>query len=315
MEILRMFEGIRNPVLDAIFMFLAVAVNEYVLIVVALIILWCVNKTKGYYVMMLTFLGMLCNQFMKIAFRVPRPWVMDPTFEPVAAAKPSASGYSFPSGHTQSVASLMGGIAMAFDKKWLRIASIAMIVLTAISRMYLGVHTFKDVFVAILISAVMVFALYPVFKKDRINKKGMWILMALVMAGSIAFALYISLYKFPADVDAENLAEASKNAWMFLGMGFAVVLTYFVDSRYTHFPVKAVWWAQLLKCGIGTGLVLLTRAVLKTPLNVLFNGHGAADAVRYFAVIVVAGVLWPMTFKWWSKLGSKKETPLPMESE
>ena len=91
MDLLKIIEGIRTPVGDAFFTFLANAINEYVLIVIALVILWCVNKTKGYYVMMLTFLGMLCNQFMKIAFRIPRPWVLDPEFNPVAAAKPSAT--------------------------------------------------------------------------------------------------------------------------------------------------------------------------------------------------------------------------------
>lgn len=304
MELLKIIEGIRTPVGDAFFTFLAEAINEYVLIVIALVILWCINKTKGYYVMMLTFLGMLCNQFMKIVFRIPRPWVLDPEFNPVAAAKPSATGYSFPSGHTQSMSSMLGGVAMAFKKKGLRIFCISMILLTAFSRLYLGVHTLLDVSVAIVISAIMVLALYPTYKNDKINEKGMWRALGIIVGGSVAFAIFVST-PFPADVDAANLASATKNAWMFLGMSFAVVLTYFVDTKYTHFPIDGVWWAQIIKCVLGTGLVLAVKEVLKAPINTLFNNHPSADALRYFIVIVVAGVLWPMTFKWFSRLGKK----------
>ena len=306
MDLLKIIEGIRTPVGDAFFTFLANAINEYVLIVIALIILWCVNKTKGYYVMMLTFLGMLCNQFMKIAFRIPRPWVLDPEFNPVAAAKPSATGYSFPSGHTQSMSSLLGGVTMAFKKKWLRVFCIGFIVLTAYSRMYLGVHTLLDVSVAIGISALMVVSLWPAFKSGEVNEKGMYWILGISVAGAIAFATFVTVYPFPADVDVENLAEATKNAWMFLGMSFAVLLTYFVDTKYTKFPIHGVWWAQLLKCAIGTGLVLGVKGLLKAPLNLLFNGHPAADAVRYFFVILMAGVIWPLSFKFWAKVGKKK---------
>lgn len=306
MDLLKIIEGIRTPIGDAFFTFLANVINEYVLIVIALVILWCVNKTKGYYVMMLTFLGMLCNQFMKIAFRIPRPWVLDPEFNPVAAAKPSATGYSFPSGHTQSMSSLLGGVAMAFKKKWLRVFCIFMVVLTAFSRMYLGVHTLLDVSVAMGISAIMVLAIWPVFKSGEVKEKGMYWILATIVVGSIAFAMYVTFYPFPANVDAENLAEATKNAWMFLGMSFAVLLTYFVDTRYTKFPIHGVWWAQVIKCVIGTALVLGVKSILKAPLYALFNNHPAADAVRYFVVILVAGVIWPLSFKLWSKLGKKE---------
>ena len=46
------------------------------------------------------FFGTLVNQFLKLVCRVPRPWVRDPNFTIVEAARADATGYSFPSGHT-----------------------------------------------------------------------------------------------------------------------------------------------------------------------------------------------------------------------
>ena len=81
---------------------------------------------------------------------------------------------------------------------------------------------------------------------------------------------------------------------------------YLVDSRHLKFETKAVWWAQILKAVLGLALVLIVKSLLKAPLEALFAGHMAARAVRYFLTVVAAGVLWPMTFRWFGKLGSKK---------
>ena len=35
-------------------------------------------------------------------------------------------------------------------------------------------------------------------------------------------------------------------------------------------------------------------------------GESIGRAARYFLIVVVAGVLWPLTFRWFSKLGSKE---------
>jgi hypothetical protein len=38
----------------------------------------------------------------------------------------------------------------------------------------------------------------------------------------------------------------------------------------------------------------------------LFGGHTSATALRYFLVVIFAGVVWPLTFPLWAKLGKKK---------
>ena len=154
MSFLYVLEGLRNAVLDAFFSFVTLFGEETIFMAVGMIVFWCVNKYKGYYLLCVGFLGTVLNQFLKILCRVPRPWVKDPDFTIVESAREAASGYSFPSGHTQTAVGLYGGIARVSKSTALRVGMIALAALVALSRMYLGVHTPADVLTSAAIGTV-----------------------------------------------------------------------------------------------------------------------------------------------------------------
>ena len=120
-----------------------------------------------------------------------------------------------------------------------------------------------------------------------------------------AFVAFVELYDFPADIDPDNYASGLKNAYMILFCAIGLMLTFYFDTKYVHFPTQAVWWAQVIKVVVGLGILLALKAVLKAPLLALFGGHSVAHGVRYFIVILFAGILWPMTFKYFARLGKK----------
>ena len=47
------------------------------------------------------------------------------------------------------------------------------------------------------------------------------------------------------------------------------------------------------------------RVGLKAALAALFGEAPFADGVRYLCIALAGGVLWPMTFGFWSRLGRK----------
>ena len=96
MEFLYFLESLRNGVLDAIFSFLTLFGEETVFMAVGMIVFWCVDKYKGYFLLLVGFAGTVANQFLKMLCRVPRPWVKDPDFTIVESAREAATGYSFP---------------------------------------------------------------------------------------------------------------------------------------------------------------------------------------------------------------------------
>lgn len=304
MNFLYLLESIRLPGLNEFMLAITYLGDEIAFLVAAMVIFWCVDKRQGYYIMSVGFIGTLANQFMKLWFRIPRPWVLDENFTILEQAREGAGGYSFPSGHTQNSVGTFGAIAYTTKNKAVRIAAIVIAVLVPFSRMYIGVHTPLDVLVAAAMAIVLIFVLRPVvMKKD--GKYIPW-LLGIMLLLAIAFICFVEFYPFPANVDAANLESGTKNAYTLLGALLGMLIVYIVDEKWLHFPVKAVWWAQVLKIAIGLLLVLAVKSGLKTPLNALL-GESIGRAARYFLIVIVAGVIWPMTFKWFAKLGNNVE--------
>ncbi len=307
MEVLYWLESIRNPVLDAIMTFFTFFGEELVFMVIALAVFWCVDKKEGYYLLFLGFFGTALNQFLKLLCRIPRPWVKDPNFTVVEGARGSAGGYSFPSGHTQNASDTLGGIARWHKNRWLRIACVVTLLLTGLSRMYLGVHTPQDVGVSLLISAVLIFVFYPIVKKATENPKGMYVLLGSMVVVALAFVLYANLFPFPGDVDAKNLYEGRKNSFSLLGALLGFCVGYFIERKYIQFPEKALWWVQLIKLLGGLAGLLLCKEGLKLAFSALGFTWLGANAIRYFAMVLFASAVWPLMFKSLSALGRKAE--------
>ena len=303
MEFLKLLESIRCPFLDAFFSTVTHLGEETVFIVFGILFFWCINKKEGYFLLSVGLIGTVINQFLKLWFRIPRPWVKDPDFTIVESARAEATGYSFPSGHTQSSVGIFAGIGRWNKNLIVRILCIAACVLVPLSRMYLGVHTPMDVGVSLFIALVLVFGFYPIVKKCIEKPCGMRILLGIMTALSVAFLLFVNLYKFPADIDIHNFESGVKNAYKMLGCIVGLWLSFEVDLRFTKFDTEAKWWAQILKFVLGLIPVLLIKIFLKDPLYALCGGSLAGDGIRYFLITAFAGCVWPLTFKWFGKLG------------
>jgi undecaprenyl-diphosphatase len=165
MDILKALASLRNPVLDKLMQGVTYLGEELVFMAVALILFWCVDKWKGYFILAVGFIGTILNQFLKLAFRVPRPWVRDPSFQIVESARNGAGGYSFPSGHTQNAVGTFGGIARGTKKTWLRVVLIVLSCLIAFSRMYLGVHYPSDILCGAMLGIVFAIIIFFLYKK------------------------------------------------------------------------------------------------------------------------------------------------------
>lgn len=302
MSFLYWLESMRNPVLDVMMSTVTHLGEEILFMVAAMFMLWCVNKYEGYYLLSVGLLGTQINQFLKATFRVPRPWKLDPNFHAVEAAIPEATGFSFPSGHTQCAVGTYGGIARWHKSTWLRVVCIVIAALVAFSRLYLGVHTPLDVGVSVAVAAVLIFALHPLFIKAQSTKHGMRLIIAAMIAVSLAQAIYMSMTLHGAV--EEELQSALKNAYKMLGATVGFYVVYELDVRFIKFDTKAVWWVQLLKTVLGLALSLGIKELCYAVFGFIPN-EPLSRALSYFTLVLFAGAVWPLTFKWWGKLERK----------
>ncbi len=301
MQLLYWLESLRNPVLDAIFSLITHLGSETLFIAIAIVVFWCVGKKQGYYLMTVGFFGTVINQFLKLMFRVPRPWVRDPHFTIVESAREGATGYSFPSGHTQNAVSVLGCPARFSRNKALRIACLVLILLTGISRMYLGVHTPTDVGVSLLIGLALVFGIYPFFEHGDEKPLRMYAAMGALTVCALLYVLFVEGHAWPADIDAHNLASGVKNGYLVLGCGCGMLLSCLIERKWIRFDVKAPLAAQIAKVVLGLALVLALKAGLKPICIAVCGGHAAATALRYFLLVLFAACVWPLTFPWFAK--------------
>lgn len=304
MQLLYLLEKLRVPVLNELMLLVTMLGEETAFLVIALIVFWCVEKRRGYYLMAVGFIGTIANQFLKLLCRVPRPWVLDRNFTILEQAREAAAGYSFPSGHTTMAVGTFGALAVTEKRRWLKWIFIALAALVAFSRMYVGVHTPMDVLAGALTALLLVFLLHDIVLNG--SEKAMAWLLGSMMALGVGFLVFVECFPFPVDTDVHNLESGLKNAYTMMGCLTGVVVVYYAECKWVKFTTDGVWWVQLLKVLLGLGLVLLVKSGLKAPLDALFGGHLAARSVRYFLIVVVAGLLWPMTFRFWQKLGKKE---------
>lgn len=303
MDILSALEKIRTPFWNGVMSAVTQLGGEVIFIVAAVVVFWCVSKWEGYYLMTIAFCGTVLNQFLKLICRVPRPWVRDPNFTIVESARAEATGYSFPSGHTQNAIGLFGGMARWGGRRWVRLGLTTLALVIAFSRMYLGVHTPADVGVSLVLAAALVLGLYPLMRRAQEKPRYMGYVLAAMLVVSGAFVVFVETCGFPADMDAENLASGIGNAWKMLGAVAGMTLAWLLDRRYIHFETQAVWWVQVIKVAVGMALLLAIKSGLKAPLLALLGHEGLAGGVRYFLLVLVAGAVWPLVFRPMSKWG------------
>lgn len=305
MNLLRALESIRMPWLNDVMAVITEFGDETIFMVLGMTILWCLHKAWGFRFMLIGLTGTALNQLLKAIFLIPRPWILDPEFTIVESARSGATGYSFPSGHTQSAVGCFGTLAVWLRKRWVTVACVAAIALVAFSRMYLGVHTPLDVGVSLLTGTATVLLMSFLTRKEG-SRAAMW-----TKAFAMGIALVLLAYVLFAPAREANVAEFDahgvKAAWQVVGAMAGMLLAWWVDEKHLHFETKAVWWAQVCKVVLGLALVVAVRSGLKGVLSAIFGDAMFTNGIRYFLMCVVGGILWPMTFRFWGRLGKKAE--------
>lgn len=306
MTFLKMLESIRTPFWDQVAAAVTLLGEETFFMLVGLALVWCFDKRWGFRLLFVGLTGTVLNQLLKAVFLIPRPWVIDPEFTIVETARAGATGYSFPSGHTQSAACVLGMLALWVRDRVFTALCVLGILAVAFSRMYLGVHTPLDVGVSLLTGAATVAVMPRLFDRAEASAHGRRWLGAGLLGFALILLLYVLLWPKRAGNVAEFDAHGVESAWTLFGTMLGLLAAWYADWCRLHFDTRAVWWAQALKLVLGLALVMGVRVGLKAVLAALFGEAPFADGVRYLCIALAGGVLWPMTFGFWSRLGRKR---------
>lgn len=285
MKYLHLLESLRNPVFDAFFEIITELGFELIALGAICIIFWCINKNFGYKMGFAYFASGMLIQGLKITFRVPRPWVREPGFTTVGNAMEDATGFSFPSGHTQSATTLFGSLAFHFKKTWAKVICVVLFLLVGFSRNYLGVHYSSDVIVSMILSLLCVIIFGKVFEKIENNKKYDLLVAIILAVISVAVMVYaLTLESMGVITEPKYALDCCKTGGA--GLGFAI--GWFIERKWINFSVETKKiWHQIVKVAVGIGIALLFKEIPK----MVFGDTAIVGMIRYmFVTLWVVGV-------------------------
>ena len=290
-EIIRAIQSVASPALDAVFQIITVIGEELFLLPVAALLFWCVNKELGYWICWCAAQGNLLVNTVKGIFKVERPI----GYEGIRTLRAqTATGYSFPSGHTQSCANLFTALARAVNRKRFWILAFVLPLLVGISRLYLGCHWPMDVAASYAIGI----CLPPSSRLPRTHiLPCSWIPLPLLLwllyrkfANHKALLFLISTLIFaPFCLMRGNIADFWKSFGFAVGLSAAT----YIETKFIKFSVEGTLKQRALRFAIG--LVLIVLAYL--PPKLLLPANNLTAFCRYLIIPIVAIAVWPAIFK------------------
>lgn len=212
---LQNFRNSINPVFEDIGVFLSEFSVSVWPIMIWAFVYWNVNKQLGNYAMMNLGISEMGNGIAKLTVCAYRPWKRDARIIPAGDSLTTATGYSFPSGHSTRATYLYGSAFKTFwKKKGTKIISIILCILiglTMFARIFLGVHTPQDIVFGLGMTIIVLIIDKKIIKwldKNKDNDIKFALGSVILM---IVTVLYINLKSYPLDyVNGELLVDPVK---------------------------------------------------------------------------------------------------------
>lgn len=292
MDFLVWLQSIANPVLDFIFENISLIVDQTLLIVIVCYLYWCYDKKIAQKLALGFFASGLAVQSLKIIYRIPRPWILDSRIKPTEKMMETATGYSFPSGHTQTATSICYSVLEYFKKSKLKYILILFPFLMMFSRMYVRVHSPLDVCVSFLVTSAIVFMCQYLLNKDY--KRNMLILCA---AFSL-IALFGLVYAHIIVSNGTSSYELVEDAVKIYGAVFGFSLGSVMEMKFLNFRIKErTLKSKVIIIAVG----LVGTLAMKSGLKLILPEMLIVDVFRYFMTIFWIMFLYPAIFSYYKK--------------
>ncbi|MEA4866413.1 MAG: phosphatase PAP2 family protein [Sphaerochaeta sp.] len=287
-SIMLFFLNIANPTLDFLANIASAVGEQTFVIAVILYIFYNYDKKKGFGLFTSVLFAVLGMGILKAIVRAPRPFQV---LESIGGKRlETATGYSFPSGHTTTGSAFYTALALTYKKRSVSIFCAVMMVLVGLSRLYLGVHWPIDVFAGLLLGVTVSFvvsrylnALYD--DKQKRIRLSMWIGSLSLVAGAItAILLNLSLIDEVAFTDLMKV----------FALGGGGYLGFVLENKKVGFIVEEKRSKQILRYLLGLiGILVFMGAKAVIPESL----YALGAFLRYTMVGLWATGLYPLIGK------------------
>lgn len=270
LKLINFLQKFSNTVLDTVFLGVTRLGEEIFFIAVILVLFWCYDKRFGLSMGVTYLFSALTVNLIKNLVMRPRPY----TFSGIKSIGAKTHGYSFPSGHTQSITTIASFTSLEFGLKskkrwWVVLMCALAVVAVGFSRIYLGQHYLTDVLCSFAICLAIAIIMWFAFLK--LGDREEYFALALI---PIAIALMSIFHTDPV---------AHKVIFLMGGALISVAIGYFLEKRYIKYDVRQeLWWVQILKIISGAAVAFALKEGLKPVLSYIGCGVLLSTFIRYF---------------------------------
>ncbi len=250
-----------SPFLDHLFEFITILGESSTYIVLLSLFYWCVDKSNSRRILLAMTMSVTLNGILKEVFNMMRPIGIDGIR---SLRIQTATGASFPSGHTQTIATFIFSLMILYKNKMVGILGSLLIFAVAISRLYLGVHWPKDVIAAIIIAFIV--AKGAEWIHDRAHRYSDFLPYFVILAIAIG-----TLFIFKTESYYKGVA---------ILLGY--IVGYWIEENFINFDTRGSLDRQIIKYILGmSGLLIVfvgLKIILPDTMSMIF--------IRYFMLLL-----------------------------
>ncbi|MBO9370000.1 MAG: phosphatase PAP2 family protein [Chloroflexi bacterium] len=268
-----------SPALDWPFRAFTFMGDEEFFLLLLPLVYWCLDRRMGARLTVAFLVSAYTNAVAKTLAAQPRP--LDYAPERVKVLW-DATGYGFPSGHTQSAVVVWGYLAAQARRRWVWILAAVMMLFIPLSRIYLGVHFPYDVLGGYIIGAALLLLylwLEPGIERWLEEKGLIWRLGVATLAPLILMLLFLT-------------PDGVTSGATLMGMGVGFVL----ERHWVRFDSGGPVWKRIVRFLLG----VVVLVALWLGLRIAFSGLEPAllfRFVRYGLVGLWGGLGAPWAFR------------------
>lgn len=275
------------------------------------IIYWSVSREIGTFLMLGWSGNRLLNGALKVTVCAYRPWIRDSRVIPYGDSMTTATGYSFPSGHSTNSASLYGGLMIRKDMRAsLRIVMGLLVLLVPLSRLFLGVHTPQDVLAGTAAGLLVMWAALRVtgWLKENPGKEWIPALTGLVLAAAVA--VYAGVKTYPEDyVDTVLIVDGMKMARdTFKGAGgcCGFLVGWILERRFVGFSTDVAMGRKASRASAGILGFYAVNLIIAPLVNGWIGGFTGAFMSLFIPMLYVS-FIYPWCFSRAEAAGERLE--------
>ncbi len=288
-EILLFFQNISNPVFDFIANVSSILGEQTILILLLSIVMYTIDKNKGFAICGSLIISLFSTGALKAIFKAPRPYTL--INEINGKRLTTATGYSFPSGHTTGAAAMYSSLSFAIRKRKISILCAISILLVGISRLYLGVHWLIDVTTGLILGIVLSMIFYPILERSAKDEN-------LKFKISLYFSIICSIFSILQSILlhlnlVDIVAFAPLMKILAFGAGGFIGICY--EIKKIKFNIKGTIKQKILR--IIT--LIVGMLIIQTLLKLVFseNIYYIGALIRYILIGLWLTAIFPKLFK------------------